>query len=86
MSVNKVVRRPALGRHGRKIIAGLCSWEVAALVPGSPLPTISATVRHHPSFGWVLLGLLGHHWFVELEEALEQAVIDMSATLASETP
>lgn len=76
--IRKAVGRPAFGPYGHKVVAFLCSWEIAALVPHSPLPTISATVRRFPPFGWILLVLLGHHWFLEIEEALEQAVIDMS--------
>jgi hypothetical protein len=78
MPIPSAVRRPVFGAHGRRVIAALCLWEIVALVPRSPVPTISATVRQWPPFGWVLLGLLGHHWFVELEHALEQAVLDMS--------
>lgn len=65
-----VVRRPAFGRHGNKVIAGLCSWEIIALVPGSPVPTISETVERHRWFGWLLLFLLGHHWYLEFHEAV----------------
>lgn len=60
-----VVRRPPFGTHGRKVIATLCAWEISALVPGSPVPTISATVKRQPLFGWMLLILLAHHWYVE---------------------
>ncbi len=77
MPIHPAVRRPVFGTHGRRVIAALCVWEITALVPGSPVPTISRTVRQFPPFGWILLGLLGHHWFVELEHALEQAVLDM---------
>lgn len=85
MSIRTVVSRPAFGPHGRKVIAGLCGWELAALIPGSPVPTISQTVRSHPTFGWVLLALLGHHWFVEVEqfvgdvlESVEDAITSVS--------
>lgn len=65
------MRRPLFGRHGRKVVALLCGWELVALFPGSPVPTISHTVEHHKVFGAVLLGLLAHHWFLELHEAVE---------------
>lgn len=63
--MKELVRRPALGPHGRKVIAGLCTWEIVALLPNSPIPTISATVEKKRVFGVVLLALLGHHWFIE---------------------
>lgn len=63
-----VLHQPLLGRWGRKVVAGLCTWEVVALVPGSPVPTISATVDRHPWFGLLLLALLTHHWYVETGE------------------
>jgi hypothetical protein len=70
-------------------VAFLCSWEIIALVPGSPVPTLSETVRKYPPLGWVILGLLGHHWFLEaaealgevIEDAMEAAGMDMNATL-----
>jgi len=58
-------RRSPLGSHGRKVIAFLCAWELLALAPGSPVPTISQTVERYPLFGVLLLSLLAHHWFVE---------------------
>lgn len=57
------------GVHGRKVVAVLCGWELVALVPGSPVPTVSETVRRCPPLGAVLLCLLGHHWFVEVAPA-----------------
>lgn len=65
-----LIRRPAFGRYGNKVVAFFCAWEIAALIPGSPVPTISRAVELHPWFGWVLLVLLGHHWFLELEAAV----------------
>lgn len=65
-----VARRPPFGRHGRKVVALLCAWELVALIPGSPIPTVSETVDRHPWFGVLLLGLLSHHWYVELEDHL----------------
>lgn len=59
------LRRPAFGPHGRKVVAFLCAWELLALIPGSPIPTVSATVDRRPFVGALLLGLLAHHWFVE---------------------
>jgi hypothetical protein len=60
------VRRPLFGRHGRKVVAGLCAWELVALVPGSPVPTISHTVSKKKPVGWALLGMLAHHWYLEV--------------------
>jgi hypothetical protein len=57
--------RPIFGPHGRKVVAGLCGWELAALVPGSPIPTVSETVSRFPLFGAALLGLLADHWYLE---------------------
>lgn len=59
-------RRPLFGRHGRKVVAGLCGWELVALLPGSPVPTISHTVNERKLLGVALLGMLAHHWYVEL--------------------
>jgi hypothetical protein len=64
------LHRPAFGRHGRKIVAALCAWELVALVPGSVVPTLSQTVRRSPAFGWSLLVLLAHHWFIEAVEVV----------------
>lgn len=69
-----VIRRPPFGRHGQKVVAFLCTWEVLALPERSPLPTLSEMVDRHHWFGWLLLALLGHHWFVELEGAVLSAV------------
>lgn len=63
-----VLRRPPFRHHGRKVIAAFCSYELASLVPKSPLPTISEMVRRRPVVGLMLLALLSHHWFLELEE------------------
>lgn len=56
---------PLFGRHGRKVVAALCGWELVALVPGSPVPTITQTVSRHPLFGAALLFLLADHWYLE---------------------
>lgn len=70
-------RRPPFRHHGRTIIAALCGYELLALPERSPLPTISEVVNRHRLLGVMLLGLLGHHWFVELvETAVEEAVED----------
>lgn len=45
----------------------MCGWELAALLPGTRIPTVSQTVRRHPVFGWLLLVLLTHHWYLETE-------------------
>lgn len=57
--------QPLFRSHGRKVIAFFCAWELVALVPHSPVPTISATVDRHPWFGMLLLAALAHHWFAE---------------------
>lgn len=59
------MRRPLFGRHGHRVVAFFCGWELVALCPGSPVPTLSQVVKRHPSVGVLLLSLLGHHWFVE---------------------
>lgn len=59
------MRRSPLGPYGRKVVAGLCAWEIVALAPKSPVPTISETVDKFPPFGLVLLALLTHHWYIE---------------------
>lgn len=59
------MRRPLFGRHGRMVVAALCGWELVALAPGSPVPTLSECVKRHPVFGAVLLGALIHHWYLE---------------------
>lgn len=69
------LRQPVFGRHGRKVVAFLCTWELAALAPGSPIPTVSETVDRHPWFGLLLLLLLGHHWFFELRVELDLAPV-----------
>lgn len=68
------LRSPAFGRHGRKVVAGICAWELVALYPGSGVPTLSETVRRFPPLGWVLLVLLVHHWFLEAVEMAEVLV------------
>lgn len=59
------LRQPAFGPHGRKVVAALCGWELAALPPGSPFPTLSSMVKRYPAVGFALLGLLVHHWYLE---------------------
>ena len=59
------LRKPLFGRYGRRVVASVCTWEIVALVPSSPVPTVSETVRRFPVFGWTLLALLAHHWYVE---------------------
>jgi len=65
LSVSVTVRRPLFGRHGRKVIAAVCAYEVAALPARSPLPTVSTLVARYPACGWLLLAALAHHWFLE---------------------
>lgn len=86
------IRRPPFGRHGRKVVAFLCAYEVLALIPWTPVPTISELVNRFPVAGAVLLTLLGHHWYLEdpdwmrvelpvqVQLDLESAVMGPSAT------
>lgn len=67
-------RRPPFRHHGRKIIAGLCGYELLALPRRSPFPTISEFVNRRRWVGVALIALLGQHWFLELvEDAVEEA-------------
>lgn len=59
------IRQPLLGRFGQPVVAALCTYEALALLPFVPLPTISEIVWRYPEVGVTLIGLLGHHWFVE---------------------
>lgn len=60
------LRRPLFGRHGRRVVIALCSWEVAALLTRR-VPTLSELVRRSPLIGAALLGALVHHWYIEQE-------------------
>lgn len=59
------------------MVIGLCSWELLALLGLVPIPTLSQSVRKIPTLGWVILGLLAHHWY------LEKVVDDAAAKVAS---
>lgn len=59
------MRRELLGPAGPWVVRLLCGYELVALAPRSPLPTISTVVRRHPPVGVLLLGLLAQHWFLE---------------------
>lgn len=72
-------RRPPFGPHGQKVVAIGCVWEVLALIDGVPIPTISETVSKRPWFGWFVLGLLAHHWWLEAEEALFDDIVTAPA-------
>jgi hypothetical protein len=74
------IRRPLFGAHGRKVVAFLCGWELVALVPGSPVPTISNVVDRHRWVGATLLFILGHHWFIEVAETIA-AIADDALSL-----
>ena len=63
-------RRCLFGRHGSLAVSVVCGYEVAALAPRSPLPPITHLVRRWPPLGWAILAALGHHFFVELAEAV----------------
>jgi hypothetical protein len=73
------LRRPPFGRHGKRVVALLCAYEVVAL--HTPLPTITAIVRQFPLLGVLLLALLAHHWFIELEEELAWKLIELENSL-----
>ena len=60
--------RPIFRNQGSKIVATFCLWELIALTPGSPVPTISATVRKHRIFGVILLAALADHWYLEADD------------------
>lgn len=53
----------------------MCAWELLALSRRTSVPTISQTVHKLPPFGWLLLVLLTHHWFVEAVEAVVLEVV-----------
>lgn len=77
------VRRPLFGRHGHKVVAGFCLWELVALLPKSRVPTVSKTVTTHKPFGYVLLGMLAHHWYLELPQEIQLArIADAMESLA----
>lgn len=79
-------RNPPLRDHGKKVVGGLCTYELLALPDWSPLPTISELIQRHrdagrrpagrlgyAGAGIALLGLLAHHWFVELVDQVGSA-------------
>ncbi len=72
------LRQPLFGRHGKGVVAFFCGWELIALAPGSPVPTLSETVKRAPVVGVVIMGLLAHHWFVEAAELVEQIVDEVA--------
>jgi hypothetical protein len=60
-----VYRRPLCGRFGPWLVAGLCSWELAALTPRSPVPTLTSVCRTRRAVAVLLLAALFHHWMIE---------------------
>lgn len=58
-------RSPLFGRYGHAVVAVGCVYEVLALLPGSPLPTLTELGRRHPAVKWSLTGALVHHWHLE---------------------
>lgn len=68
----QVVRKPLFGRHGKKVVIGLCGWEVVSLLAG--LPPISVMVRRFPVLGWAILGMLVHHWYLEVTVDVDPVV------------
>lgn len=70
MGVLERARNPLFGRHGHLVVAGLCAYEVAAIVSGRAkrlprLPTLTALGRRHQSVKWALTLALAHHWYIE---------------------
>ena len=63
-------RRCIAGRYGGHVVTGLCTYEVAALAPGSPLPPITHICRRWPVLGVALWLGFGHHLFWEAVEAI----------------
>jgi hypothetical protein len=67
--VTEALRRPLLPHPAARWTIGLlCAWELAGLVPGSPVPTLSRVVRSGVAgraFGAALIAALAHHWFLE---------------------
>lgn len=61
-----MVRRPLLGRHGPFVVTVLCGYEIVALIPGSPLPSITeiSQTRFRP-LGLLLCVLGLHHFYLE---------------------
>lgn len=59
------LRRPLFGGYGRRIVAAGCLYEVVALLPSSPVPTISELVKRYPVAGAVIVAALVHHWYFE---------------------
>jgi hypothetical protein len=78
------LRQPPFGRHGNKVVAFLCGWELLALPHRSPIPTVSQTVGRAPVFGVALLGLLAHHWY--LEEAVDLGELVVAMVSGEEIP
>ena len=74
------LRRPLFGRYGHAVVAGLCAYEVVAIVSGRAknvpeLPTLTALGRRHPSLKWALSGALAHHFHLErVVAAVEEAL------------
>lgn len=72
-------RGTLFGQHGRKVVVGLCSYEVVALHPRVPLPPLSEIVAENgwrgKLFGAVMLGALFHHWYIE--QTIHQVLEDV---------
>lgn len=62
------MRRPVFGRHGPWVVRALCSYELVALLPGSPFPTLTKISDRHRWLKWGLVGVLGHHLFIEVTQ------------------
>ena len=58
-------RRCLFGRHGGWVVRAGCGYEIAALLPRSPLPPLTHIGRRWPAFAWALWLALGHHLLVE---------------------
>lgn len=60
------MRRPLFGAAGPWLVRVLCGWELVALcAPRSGVPTVSQVVARRHWVGWVLIGALAQHWFLE---------------------
>jgi hypothetical protein len=73
--VSHRARRPLFGRHGRKVIAGLCAYEVLALSRLTPLPTLTTISGRLPALKWALTLSLAHH--LHLERSASQDDVDL---------
>lgn len=61
--------KPLFGKHGEKVIVGICLYEVVALVtepvPWIDLPPITELNENFWPVGIAVLGALAHHFYIE---------------------